>query len=108
LKHDKRDHFRFASLQSVFASSLLMRHGRDANDLDTVYVVKNYQQTDEQLLARSDAILFMLKRLGGIWSLGVVGNILPRPLRDGIYKLVARNRYRVFGKYDSCMLPDAQ
>ncbi|MFN2498721.1 MAG: thiol-disulfide oxidoreductase DCC family protein [Pyrinomonadaceae bacterium] len=108
LKRDKRAHFRFASLQSDFANKLLTRHGLDANDLDTVYLAKNYGQPDEKLLARSDAILFLLKQLGGIWKLAAVGHIVPRIVRDGMYELVARTRYQVFGKYDACMLPDAK
>jgi predicted DCC family thiol-disulfide oxidoreductase YuxK len=108
LKHDKQDYFRFAALQSDLATTTLQRHGRDANDLDTVYVIVDYGQPTERLLARSDAILFLLKELGGIWKLAAVGKILPQTMRDGIYKLVARNRYRVFGKYESCMLPEPQ
>lgn len=106
LKRDQRDYFRFASLQSDLASSLLLRHDRDPHDLDTVYVVIDYEQPAEHLLARSDAILFLLWELGGIWKLASVGKILPRVIRDVVYKLVARNRYRVFGKYESCMLPE--
>jgi predicted DCC family thiol-disulfide oxidoreductase YuxK len=106
LKRDKRDSFRFASLQGDWSSTLLQRHNLDPNDLDTVYVVLDYAQPAERLLARSDAILFLLKELGGVWQLAAVGKILPRAVRDGIYKLVARNRYRVFGKYESCMLPE--
>ncbi|HEX9630660.1 MAG TPA: DCC1-like thiol-disulfide oxidoreductase family protein [Pyrinomonadaceae bacterium] len=106
LKRDKQDRFRFASLQSDLANKLLQRHDRDPHDLDTVYVVVDYTQPTERLLARSDAILFLLKELGGIWKLATAGKALPRTIRDGVYKLVARNRYRVFGKYDSCMLPE--
>ena len=106
LKRDKRDRFRFASLQSEFARALLTRHGVDPHDLDTVYVVTNHEQPDETLLARSDAILYLLAELGGIWSLAGAGRVLPRGLRDAIYKIVARNRYRVFGKHESCMLPE--
>jgi predicted DCC family thiol-disulfide oxidoreductase YuxK len=106
LKHDSLDRFRFASLQSEFAQSLMTHHGVDPHDLDTVYVVKNHERSDETLLARSDAILYMLKELGGIWSLAGVGRVLPRGLRDAVYKIVARNRYRVFGKHESCMLPE--
>lgn len=87
---------------------LLVRHGLNPQDLDTVYVVKNFRLPDEQLLARSDAILFMLATLGGIWKLAAVGRVLPRGLRDFVYKTVARNRYRVFGKHESCMLPEPQ
>jgi predicted DCC family thiol-disulfide oxidoreductase YuxK len=106
LQHDKRDYFRFAALQSELASTTLQRHNRDAHDLDTVYVVVEYAEPAERLLARSDAILFLLKHLGGIWKLATLGKVLPRPLRDWLYGLVARNRYRVFGKSESCMLPD--
>jgi predicted DCC family thiol-disulfide oxidoreductase YuxK len=108
LKRDTHDRFRFASLQSKFAEDLLKRHGADSRDLDTVYVVLNYDQPDERLLARSDAILQLLTHLDGVWKWARVGNILPRPLRDGIYQIVARNRYRVFGKHESCLLPEPQ
>ncbi|MDQ5843980.1 MAG: DCC1-like thiol-disulfide oxidoreductase family protein [Acidobacteriota bacterium] len=106
LKRDTHDRLRFASLQSNFAAAVLLRHGADPHDLDTVYVVVDYGQPTERLLSRSDAILYLLAQLGGIWKLGSVGHILPRVLRDGAYGIVARNRYRVFGKYDSCMLPE--
>ena len=105
LKRDKRDYFRFAALQSDLASTTLQRHGRDPHDLDTVYVVVDYSQPAERLLARSDAILFVLRELGGIWKIVAFGRILPLALRNLAYKLVAQTRYRVFGKYDSCMLP---
>ncbi len=108
LKRDKHDRFRFASLQSEFAQDVMIRHGVDPHDLDTVYVVKDHKQPTETLLARSDAILYMLKQLGGIWSLTSVGGVLPRGLRDVVYKIVARNRYRVFGKHESCMLKEPQ
>ena len=106
LKHDKPDRFRFASLQSEFAANILKRHGADPEDLDTVYVVVDYNKPGESLLARSAAILHIATELGGIWKLGGAGRVLPRPIRDTIYMLVARNRYRVFGKYESCMLPE--
>jgi predicted DCC family thiol-disulfide oxidoreductase YuxK len=108
LKRDTHDRFRFASLQSEFANKLLTHHGVDPHDLDTVYVVKDYGQPDESLLARSDAILFMLTPLNGLWKLAGVGRVLPRAFRDAVYKIVARNRYRVFGKHESCMLPGPQ
>jgi predicted DCC family thiol-disulfide oxidoreductase YuxK len=106
LKHDTDDHFRFASLQSEFANNLLRRHGADPHDLDTVYVVKDYGQPDQSLLVRSDAVLYMLAQLGGLWKLAGVGRVLPKAFRDAVYKIVARNRYRVFGKHESCMLPE--
>ena len=106
LKRDKHDRFRFASLQSELSQGVLTRHGLDPHNLDTVYVVQNYDQSSETLVARSDAILYMLAQLGGIWSLSGIGRVLPRGLRDAMYKIVARNRYSVFGKHESCMLPE--
>lgn len=84
----------------------MTNQGVDPHDLDTVYVVRNHGQADETLLARSDAILYMLKQLGGVWKLTGVGRLLPKMFRDLVYKMVARNRYRVFGKHESCMLPE--
>jgi predicted DCC family thiol-disulfide oxidoreductase YuxK len=106
LKRDLHDRFRFASLQSEVATRLLQRHGADAIDLDTVYVVVDYGEPSERLLARSDAILHVLQGLGGIWSLTAAGKIVPKPVRNAFYKLVATNRYRVFGKYDVCLMPE--
>ena len=107
LKHDKQGRLRFASLQSDFAERVLRRHGFDARDLDTLHVVENYEQPDERLLQRSDAVLRAGRELGGHWSvLAAIAKIVPRPLRDIAYRFVAQNRYRVFGKYETCMLPD--
>lgn len=106
LKRDLSDRFRFASLQSNFAAALLKRYGIDALDLDTVYVVADSGKPSERLLARSDGIIYALRQLGGIWNLFGLARILPKRLRDGIYKLVARNRYRVFGKFEACLMPE--
>jgi len=107
LKHDREGRLRFASLQSDFAAKVLGRHGFDPKDLDTVHVVENYDQPDERVLQRSDAILRAGRELGGFWSASSsISKIVPRPLRDVVYKLVATNRYRMFGKFDTCMLPD--
>ena len=108
LKRDTRDRFRFASLQSHFSETLLLRHGANSHDLDTFYLVKDYGTPDERVLMRSDAILDVLKTLGGIWKLAVAGRILPKALRDAMYRVVARNRYQVFGRHESCMLPSPQ
>ena len=107
LKHDKHARLRFASLQSDFAERVLRRNGFDPKDLDTLHVVENYDQPDERVLQRSNAILRAGRELGGVWGvLAAIARIVPRPLRDSFYGFVAQNRYRVFGKYDTCMLPD--
>ena len=108
LKRDVHDRLRFASLQSDFAAKVLRRHGLDSGDLDTVCVIEDYETPNERVLIRSDAILAVVGELGGFWRIAGMGKILPRPIRDGLYKLVARNRYRVFGKYETCVLPEAK
>ena len=106
LRRDRHDRLRFASLQSDFASMVLGRHGIDPKDLDTVHVVENYEKADERVFNRSDAILRAGRELGGLWGFAAnVGRLVPRPLRNLFYRIVASNRYRVFGKYETCMLP---
>ena len=106
LKRDRHDRFRFAPLQSSFAADLLARHGIDHTDLDTVYAVRNHGTPQEQLLTRGDAFLFFAEMLGGIWGMARLARIVPRRARNCLYDIVARNRYRVFGKSEVCMLPD--
>ena len=107
LKRDKHGRLRFASLQSEFAERVLTRHGIDPKDLDTVQIVVAYERPDERVLGRSDAILRAGEELGMPWNvLATIARIVPRALRDVVYRFVARNRYRVFGKYETCMLPD--
>ena len=114
LRRDREGIFRFASLQSPLAARILARHGANPRDLDTVYVVLNHDltkdaQPDEGLLPRSEAVIFVLKRLGGIWKvLGLFVQLLPRFLLDWGYRVVARHRYRVFGRFETCMLPSAR
>ena len=106
LRRDRGGIFRFASLQSALAAGILARHGADARDLDTVYVVVNCDEAGELLLARSDAVLFVLGRLGGVWAAGsFLFKLLPRAVRDFAYNAIARRRYRIFGRSDKCILP---
>ena len=107
LKHDGKDFFRFASLQSEFAARILCDEGAAARQLETVYVVLNFAESDEQILSRSDAVAFVLKQIGGMWKVAAAAfGILPRRLRDATYDMIARHRYRLFGKFKSCFLPD--
>jgi predicted DCC family thiol-disulfide oxidoreductase YuxK len=106
LKRDRHDRFRFAPLQSDFAANLLERHGIDHTQLATVYAVVHHGEPDERLLAKSDAFLFFAKVLGGVWNVVRLVRVIPRPIRNWLYDFVAANRYQVFGKSESCMLPD--
>ncbi|MFZ0279391.1 MAG: DCC1-like thiol-disulfide oxidoreductase family protein [Candidatus Sulfotelmatobacter sp.] len=109
LRRDRNAIFRFASLQSAFAAPILSRHGASPTDLDTVYVVVDHELPDEYLLSRSEAVLFVLKQLARPWrALASLLQILPKSLRDAVYNAVARRRYRIFGRYEVCMLPPDQ
>ena len=107
LRHDKDGRLRFAALQSEFAEKVLGRHGFNARDLNTVHVIENYDEPAERVLQRSDAILRAGRELGGFWGTSSsIARIVPGAFRDLVYRFVATNRYRVFGRYDTCMLPD--
>ena len=109
LKRDGGDHFRFASLQGEFASRVLQRHGVQAGLLDTVYVALSLGRPEERLLGRSEAVIYILRDLGGLWRFtAALFKLLPSGLRDSLYNLVARHRYRVFGRHDVCLVPDAK
>jgi len=111
----KRDHasvFRFASLQSRIGLRILEDHGVNPTDLDTLYVViggdleQRSNGRNERLLARSDAVLFVLGQLGVLWRcVGQLFRLLPSAARDWAYDTVARRRYQIFGKDDACLVP---
>ena len=105
IRRDRLGLFRYASLQSRFAAEALSAYGKDPRDLDTLYVIARHGTSSESLLMRSEAVLFILRELGGPWRLARALGYLPRVLRDFGYNLVVRNRYRVFGRYDTCPMP---
>ncbi len=104
LRRDRRARFRFAALQSDLARRTLDGFGKSADDLDTVYVLTS----DGRLLQKARAIFYALRQLGLPWSLVAVFGILPTVVVDWFYDRVARNRYRLFGKRDSCRLPSGE
>ena len=107
LKNDRNDVFRFASLQSKLAEQILVRHRLRSESLETVYVVLDYGLAEERLLSRLRAVVYVLQQLGGpLTYVSAILRVLPAPVQNFLYGLVARNRYRVFGRYETCPLPD--
>ena len=105
LRHDREKLFRFASLQSSFAARVLAHQRVDPTDLSTAYMIV-FHAEGEVLLERSAAVLYVMQHLAGIWpNVAQIAGLLPHWLRDWMYGVVARNRYQVFGKYQSCPLP---
>ena len=100
LKRDPKGAFRFASLQSEVGRKLMTEHGLDPEALSSVVLIENGRAYQE-----SSAALRIARHMAGAWKLLRVLAVIPRPLRDAIYRLIARNRYRWFGKSESCWLP---
>jgi predicted DCC family thiol-disulfide oxidoreductase YuxK len=100
LRHDRKKKFKFASLQGKTGQALLQQYGIGQNEPNSFVLIN-----DGKVYTRSTAVMRMLKMLGGGWALFYFFIIIPVFIRDGVYNWVARNRYKWFGKRDSCMLP---
>ncbi|WP_020399533.1 thiol-disulfide oxidoreductase DCC family protein [Kordiimonas gwangyangensis] len=100
LTRDSKQVFRFAALQSDYARDALTRLGVNP-ELDTIYLLK-----DGVLHDRSSAALRIASQLRFPWPTMAVFLIVPKPLRDTVYNWVGRNRYRWFGRTDTCQIPD--
>jgi predicted DCC family thiol-disulfide oxidoreductase YuxK len=108
LPRDNRGVFDFASIQGVVGRSTLQRFGKNADDLNTFYLVTNYRSESPVLLSKASAALFVMEKLGAPWRwLGLFG-VLPSALLDRVYDLMSRYRYRLFGRYESCLMPSAE
>lgn len=100
LKKDKKDQFLFGSLQGEAGQQYLKQFNLPADAFNSFMLVES-----ETLYTRSTAALRMLKYLGGGWSLLYGLIIIPKFIRDGVYNLIAKNRYKWFGKKDACWIP---
>lgn len=100
LKRDPEGRFRFAPLQSDAGRSLLAEHGLAVDSLSSVVLIEGGRVWQE-----SAAALRIARHLRGPWKLLRIFVIVPRPLRDLVYRWIARNRYRWFGKAETCWLP---
>ncbi len=103
LKHDRKGHFRLAAMQGEVGSALMQRAGIDPDDPESFVVFDG-----GRVLMNSDAVIHIWSSLGWPWKMAAIGRIIPRPLRDAAYRLVARNRYRIFGKREKCWVPDRE
>ena len=102
IRHDAQQTFRLASVQSSEGQALLRWFALPTDRFDTmVYIERG------ELLVRSDAVLRIVAQLPGPWRWLAWLRLIPRPLRDWCYDRIALNRYRLFGRYDSCLLPSA-
>jgi predicted DCC family thiol-disulfide oxidoreductase YuxK len=100
LKRDPEGKFKFAALQSESGRLMLAQFDLAADDIHSIVFIQG-----DTCYLKSSAILRILKELGGGWKLFYMFLIIPRPVRDFFYNLVARSRYQIFGKRETCMVP---
>jgi predicted DCC family thiol-disulfide oxidoreductase YuxK len=100
IKRDPHGSFLFASLQSEVGSRLLKEHGLLPEALDTFVLIEG-----SRYFTRSAAALRVAQHLSGGWSLCRSLSLIPRPIRDWGYTVIARNRYRWFGRRETCLIP---
>jgi predicted DCC family thiol-disulfide oxidoreductase YuxK len=113
LRRDRRDRLRFAPFEAAGWGELRARHGicvaNVAAGPSTVFVVRGLGCEREEVLVRSDAALAMLHELPRPWpAIAALLRIIPHPVRDLLYRLIAHWRYRIWGRLESCPLPTAE
>lgn len=101
IKHDKKQKFRFASLQSSLGQEIIKTH--KMSDIDSVLLLDQ-----SQIYSHSDVALRVTKEFGGLWSMFSIFSLIPASLRNRVYNLIAKNRYKWFGKKDVCMMPSPE
>jgi len=104
IKRDLQQEFQFAAVQTATGRELLLRHGIDPDNPVTFLLVE-----DGVAYGNSDAVLRIVSRFGVAWRLlARIVSVIPRPLRDALYGVIARNRYRIFGRREVCFAPSAR
>lgn len=102
IKRDPKGYFQFAAQQSEIGEAL-KRQFTIPKTLDSIVVLDQHKVYNS-----SDAALHITKHLSGLWQFLYVLKVIPKPLRDIVYKFVAKNRYTWFGKKDSCTIPSPE
>ncbi|QSX78530.1 thiol-disulfide oxidoreductase DCC family protein [Agrilutibacter solisilvae] len=103
LRHDRRARYRFAAMQSGSGRALLDAHGLDPDAPASLLLLEHGRAWTD-----TDAIVRVIGGLGGAWRCARLLSVLPRPLRNRLYRVLARNRYRWFGRRDACLVPTAE
>lgn len=103
LRHDKTSRFRLLSAQSDLGQAIYRHYGLSPTEFETNILIEN-----GRAWFRLDGSMRMAQGLGFPWSLGAVARILPQPIKDWLYHLVASNRYKWFGRMNTCYLPDTR
>lgn len=100
IKNDPKNIFRFAPLQNTEVIKFLDKHTTNFNGIDSIILI-----TPKKIYTKSSAALTVAKQLKGLYPLLYIFYIIPKPIRDLVYDFIAKNRYKWFGKQESCMIP---
>ena len=103
LRHDRERRFRLTTAQGPVGADLYRRFGLATDDYETMIVIDE----EGRLLTESDGAIAIFTRLGWPWRAAAAARIVPKRVRDALYRLVARNRYRLFGRRETCWVPSA-
>jgi predicted DCC family thiol-disulfide oxidoreductase YuxK len=101
IKYDKRNQLKFSSLQSEFGKKMLKLHNMEEDDLSTIVFIK----IDQDVYKETTAVIEIIKLLEGKPKILLIFRIMPQKIRDYFYRVFSRNRYKLFGKKDSCIMP---
>ena len=101
IKKDSKDIFRLASIQSSVGQEIIKKYSIDIQKKDSIVLING-----GNISYQSTAVLYVLYKLNTFWKFFLIFYIIPYPIRDYIYYLVAKSRYSLFGKRDTCIVPD--
>lgn len=104
IANDRKKTMRFSAIQSFFSTFVFERHPF-LKEIDSLILLEGINTPEEKVYIRSTGALRVAQYLGGWWNFFRIFVIIPPSIRDRMYDLFARYRYRFFGKYDSCLLP---
>ena len=108
LQHDRRGTLRFAALQGAYGAAARSRHPELAGIDSMVWMEPATPGTTERVWVRSAAALQIARYLGGLWHIARAAGVLPRPLLDWAYNVIARHRHHLPGAHDTCLLPSPE
>ena len=100
IDRDSKVIFKFAALQSEVGQELLKKFSLKTNDFDSIVAIDC-----DKVYQKSDAALEIARRMNGIWKIFYAFKFIPAFLRNPVYDLIARNRFRIFGRTDACRIP---
>jgi len=103
IEHDKKDIFKFTALQGNYAKTILPKYNVDLNKIDSIIFVEN-----DNLYTKSTAALKIARKMSGLWPMLYIFIVIPKSIRDWFYDIIAKNRYKWWGRQESCWVPTAE